>query len=67
MKIWQFIFTLCNIISFTLISYQIFIGFIIGVIGALIGIYIFKKDFWLIITQVFYLIINFSGIIVNFI
>jgi hypothetical protein len=67
MKIWQFIFTLCNIISFTLISYQFFIGFIIGVIGALIGIYIFKKDFWLIITQVFYLIINFSGIIVNFI
>lgn len=67
MKIWQFIFTLCNIISFTLISYQIFIGFIIGVIGALIGIYIFKKDFWLIITQVFYLIINFSGIIVKFI
>jgi hypothetical protein len=67
MKLWQFIFTLCNIISFTLISYQIFIGFIIGVIGALIGIYIFKKDFWLIITQVFYLIINFSGIIVNFI
>jgi len=65
MKLWQFIFTLCNIISFTLISYQIFFGFIVGVIGALIGIYLFKKDFWLVVTQVFYLIINLSGILTN--
>ena len=57
-KLIHFLFTLGNILSFTLISYNFYSGFIIGVIAAIIGIWIFKKDMWLVITQLFYLIIN---------
>jgi hypothetical protein len=52
------LFTLGNIISFILIAYNIYLGFVIGFLAAIIGIKIFYKDFWLVGTQVFYLIIN---------
>jgi hypothetical protein len=58
MKVIHFLFTLGNIISFTLIAYNVYLGFVIGIISAIIGIRIFYKDFWLMITQIFYLIIN---------
>lgn len=57
-KIFHILFTLGNILSFTLVSYQNYIGFIIGVLSAILGICIFKKDFWLMMTQMFYLVIN---------
>lgn len=57
-KVLHVLFTLGNILSFTLIAYQIYLGFIIGLVAAILGIYIFRKDFWLILTQVFYLVIN---------
>ena len=56
----QILFTLGNISSFTCISYGQYIGFIIGVFSALIGIFIFRKDFWLMLTQLFYLAVNIS-------
>lgn len=58
-KVLHALFTIGNILSFTLIAYQIYLGFIIGLVAAIIGIYIFRKDLWLVLTQVFYLIINF--------
>ena len=58
-KVLHALFTIGNILSFTLIAYQIYLGFIIGLVAAILGIYIFRKDFWLVLTQVFYLIINF--------
>lgn len=58
-KVLHALFTIGNILSFTLIAYQIYLGFIIGLVAAILGIYIFRKDFWLTLTQVFYLIINF--------
>lgn len=58
MKLIHFLFTLGNIISFTLIAYNVYLGFVIGIISAIIGIRIFYKDFWLMMTQIFYLIIN---------
>ena len=58
-KVLHALFTIGNILSFTLIAYQIYLGFIIGLVAAILGIYIFRKDFWLVLTQVFYLIMNF--------
>lgn len=58
-KVLHALFTIGNILSFTLIAYQIYLGFIIGLVAAILGIYIFRKDLWLVLTQVFYLIINF--------
>jgi hypothetical protein len=58
-KVLHALFTIGNILSFTLIAYQVYLGFVIGLVSALIGIYIFRKEFWLALTQVFYLIINF--------
>lgn len=60
----HFLFTLGNIVSFTLISYKLYVGFIVGVIAAIIGIYIFKKDLWLTTTQIFYLIINATNLFI---
>lgn len=57
-KVLHALFTIGNILSFTLIAYQIYLGFVIGLVAALIGIYIFRKEFWLALTQVFYLLIN---------
>ena len=57
-KVLHALFTIGNILSFALISYQIYLGFVIGFVSALIGIYIFRKDLWLVLTQVFYLVIN---------
>ena len=57
-KVLHALFTIGNILSFALISYQIYLGFVIGLVSALIGIYIFRKEFWLALTQVFYLVIN---------
>lgn len=58
-KVLHALFTIGNILSFTLIAYQIYLGFVIGLVAAILGIYIFRKDLWLVLTQVFYLIINF--------
>lgn len=58
-KVLHALFTIGNILSFTLIAYQIYLGFVIGLVSAILGIYIFRKDLWLVLTQVFYLIINF--------
>jgi hypothetical protein len=58
-KVLHALFTIGNILSFTLIAYQIYLGFLIGLVAAILGIYIFRKDLWLVLTQVFYLIINF--------
>ena len=58
-KVLHALFTIGNILSFALISYQIYLGFVIGLVAAILGIYIFRKDLWLVLTQVFYLIINF--------
>lgn len=58
MNIKHCLFTLGNILSFTLVSYNCHLGYTIGVLAALLGMYIFKKDIWLTLTQVFYLIIN---------
>jgi hypothetical protein len=58
-KVLHALFTLGNILSFTLIAYQVYLGFVIGLVAAILGIYIFRKDLWLVLTQVFYLIINF--------
>jgi hypothetical protein len=52
------LFTIGNILSFALVSNQIYLGFVIGVIAATIGLWIFKREPWLMITQIFYLIIN---------
>jgi hypothetical protein len=57
-KVLHALFTIGNILSFTLIAYQVYLGFVIGLVSALIGIYIFRKEFWLALTQVFYLVIN---------
>jgi hypothetical protein len=57
-KVLHALFTLGNILSFTLIAYQIYLGFVIGLVAAILGIYIFRKDLWLVLTQVFYLVIN---------
>ena len=57
-KVLHALFTIGNILSFALVSYQIYLGFIIGLVAAILGIYIFRKDFWLVLTQVFYLVIN---------
>lgn len=57
-KVLNALFTIGNILSFTLIAYQIYLGFIIGLVAAILGIYIFRKDLWLVLTQVFYLVIN---------
>ena len=57
-KVLHALFTIGNILSFTLIAYQIYLGFIIGLVAAILGIYIFRKDLWLVLTQVFYLVIN---------
>ena len=57
-KVLHALFTIGNILSFALVSYQIYLGFIIGLVAAILGIYIFRKDFWLVLTQVFYLLIN---------
>lgn len=57
-KVLHALFTIGNILSFALISYQIYLGFVIGLVAAILGIYIFRKDLWLVLTQVFYLIIN---------
>ena len=58
-KVLHALFTIGNILSFTLIAYQIYLGFVIGLVAAILGMYIFRKDLWLVLTQVFYLIINF--------
>ena len=63
-KFWHFLFTLGNILSFTFVSYGIYLGFIIGVLAAILGICIFKKDFWLMATQLFYLVINTTNLFV---
>lgn len=57
-KVLHALFTIGNILSFTLIAYQIYLGFVIGLVAAILGIYIFRKDLWLVLTQVFYLVIN---------
>ena len=57
-KVLHALFTIGNILSFTLIAYQIYLGFVIGLVAAILGIYIFRKEFWLALTQVFYLVIN---------
>lgn len=57
-KVLHAVFTIGNILSFALVSYQIYLGFIIGLVAAILGIYIFRKDLWLVLTQVFYLVIN---------
>ena len=57
-KVLHALFTIGNISSFTLIAYQIYLGFVIGLVAAILGIYIFRKDLWLVLTQVFYLVIN---------
>jgi hypothetical protein len=58
MKLNHILFTLGNILSFTFVSYGMHIGYTIGILAALLGIYIFRKDGWLALTQVFYLVIN---------
>jgi hypothetical protein len=51
-------------LSFFLVTRRSLYGFIIGIIAALIGIYIFRNDsIYLILNQVFYLICNSYGII----
>ena len=57
-KVLHALFTIGNILSFTLIAYQIYLGFVIGLVSAILGIYILRKDLWLVLTQVFYLVIN---------
>lgn len=57
-KVLHALFTIGNILSFTLIAYQIYLGFVIGLVSAILGICIFRKDVWLVLTQVFYLVIN---------
>lgn len=57
-KVLHALFTIGNILSFALIAYQIYLGFVIGLVAAILGIYIFRKDLWLVLTQVFYLVIN---------
>ena len=63
-KFWHFLFTLGNILSFVLVSYGIYLGFIIGVLAAILGICIFKKDFCLMMTQIFYLVINTTNLFI---
>ena len=57
-KVLHALFTIGNILSFTLIAYQVYLGFVIGLVAAILGIYILRKDLWLVLTQVFYLVIN---------
>lgn len=63
MKLNHILFTLGNILSFTFVSYNMHAGYAIGVLAAILGIVIFRKEIWLVLTQVFYLVIN----IINFI
>lgn len=64
MKLSHILFTLGNIISFTFVSYGFCAGYIIGIIAAALGITIFKKDIWLVITQLFYFVINTINLII---
>lgn len=59
-----YLFLIGNMLSFFLVTRRSLYGFMIGIIAALLGIYIFKDDnICLILNQVFYLICNSYGLI----